>query len=69
MSGKCPRCQRGREACQWCERLDDGDHEAICDCGLVDFGDHLFDCAAREPYHYVVAADYDAAELRRGERA
>lgn len=62
---ECPRCKRGAEACQWCENIEHRDWEAICDCGLYDFGDHLLDCEARSTFKYVVAADYATAELPR----
>jgi hypothetical protein len=61
----CPRCKRGAEACQWCENIATEDWRAICDCGLYDFGDHLFDCDARARFRYVIPADYDTAELLR----
>jgi hypothetical protein len=61
----CPRCKRGREACQWCETIAKRDWAAICDCGLYDFGDHLLDCQQRDAFKYVMPADYDTAELLR----
>lgn len=61
----CERCQRGREACQWCERESQRDWEAICDCGLLDFGAHLLDCSKRDGFRYVVAIDHEAALLSR----
>jgi hypothetical protein len=61
----CTRCKRGAEACQWCEDITTADWEAICDCGLYDFGDHLTDCTERHAYKYVIPADYDTAEMLR----
>jgi hypothetical protein len=61
----CDLCERGREACEWCHNLDDLDYQAICDCGLHDFGRHLLDCRERDKYRYVVACDYATAELPR----
>ena len=54
---KCKKCQRGQEACQYCEDLTPEDLEAVCDCGLYDFGSHFFDCQTRENFKYVVIAD------------
>lgn len=65
LAAKCHRCGRGPEACQYCEGIDQRDFEAICDCGLHDFGDHLLDCEARAAFKYVIAADHAAAELPR----
>lgn len=61
----CTECQRGREACEYCECVSDLDWESMCDCGLCDFGAHLVDCQERSVYKYVIAADYATAELRR----
>lgn len=61
----CPDCQRGREACQWCENETFRDWEAICDCGLAHFGVHILPCEERAEFKYVIAADYDTAELPR----
>lgn len=41
----CPRCERGREVCQFCKDIAEEDWEAICDCGLYDFGYHLISCS------------------------
>jgi hypothetical protein len=62
---RCERCERGREACQWCETVSERDWEAMCDCGLLDFGGHLLNCAEREGFRYVVAIDHEAALLSR----
>ena len=51
---KCPTCGRGREACEWCHDLARQDFEAICDCGLHDFGRHLLDCEVRGDKRWVV---------------
>jgi hypothetical protein len=62
----CKRCKRGREACEWCRDLAASDFEAICDCGLHDFGEHLIHgCEQRTDKKFVVAANYDSAELAR----
>ncbi len=61
----CSRCKRGPEACAYCEAIDTRDCEAICDCGLHDFGSHLIDCEARADFKYVIAADYGQAEVKR----
>ena len=62
---RCSRCARGREACSYCERLDERDWEAVCDCGLLDFGRHLVDCASRTRYRFVIAQDPATALLPR----
>lgn len=62
---RCSRCARGREACSYCERLEERDWEAICDCGLADFGRHLVDCVARAKYRYVIAQDPGEAMIPR----
>jgi hypothetical protein len=64
-SAACPRCKRGAEACGYCEGIEKRDWEAICDCGLYDFGDHLMDCEARAAFKYVVAGDYEQAKVPR----
>lgn len=64
----CWKCGRGREACSYCEGLDEDDHFAICDCGLVDFGRHLVDCVSRERFRYVIAQDPAGATLPRAKR-
>lgn len=40
----CPKCNLGPESCDFCHGLDEADFEAICDCGLYDFGRHLISC-------------------------
>ena len=62
---KCSTCTRGREACTYCEGLSDRDFEAICDCGLIDFGRHIVDCQSRSRYRYVIAQDPATAMLPR----
>ncbi len=61
----CTVCQRGREACQFCEHVTEGDWCAMCDCGVHDFGVHLTDCESQSTYRYVVACDYDSAVMPR----
>lgn len=61
----CPECERGREACQYCETVTERDWEAMCDCGLYDFGAHLLKCEDRAAFKYVIASDHDTAEARR----
>lgn len=65
MSVICSNCDRGPDDCQFCEGLPEDDFEAICDCGLYDFGDHLFDCIERSGKRWVVADGYEAAEEPR----
>ncbi len=66
----CSVCERGREACEWCHDVDEGDFRAICDCGLHDFGAHMTDCASRAAYRFAVVANYASADLPRApERA
>lgn len=62
---RCSRCTRGREACSYCEQLDERDFEAICDCGLIDFGRHIVDCKSRDRYRYVIAQDPATAMIPR----
>jgi hypothetical protein len=59
----CGVCNRGAETCQWCENVTEEDFNAICDCGLLDFGHHLNDCELRMNFKYVIVADHAAAEL------
>lgn len=40
----CVKCLHGREVCMYCKDLPTADWEAICDCGLYDFGYHLISC-------------------------
>ena len=40
------------------------DYEAICDCGLVDFGTHLVNCSERQRFRYVIAFSHEAAAIR-----
>jgi hypothetical protein len=54
---RCSVCTRGREACSYCEHIDERDWEAICDCGLLDFGRHIIDCKPRDHLRYVIAQD------------
>ena len=61
----CTTCLRGREACEWCEKVSEQDWRAMCDCGLHDFDAHLTDCQERAAFRYVIACDYDSAELKR----
>jgi hypothetical protein len=61
----CRRCERGQEACEWCHDIEVADFEAICDCGLHDFGDHLLDCTARADKRFVVVANYGSEDLVR----
>lgn len=49
-------CDRGREACEWCWHLAWPDYEAVCDCGLHDFGRHLLDCESSVEKRWVVRA-------------
>jgi hypothetical protein len=60
---RCTRCQRGAEACGYCEGTEFQDWEAICDCGLADFGSHLTRCEARSDYRYVMASDHEQAKI------
>lgn len=62
---KCSACERGPEACEYCEHVSQQDWEAICDCGLYDFGQHLIDCRERDKSRYVIAGDWTTAELPR----
>ncbi len=62
---RCGICERGRESCQYCENVTEQDFEAICDCGLYDFGRHLTDCESQAAYKYVIACDYASAVLPR----
>lgn len=64
---ECPRCNRGAEACQYCENVAKEDWEVICDCGLYDFGVHLLACDHRHDRKYVVAADHNAAKEKRAD--
>ena len=61
----CARCDRGQEACQYCEGMIREDWETCCDCGLYDFDEHLLPCDLRDPFRYVVVADHDAADTLR----
>lgn len=65
---RCSICTRGREACSYCEQLDERDWEAICDCGLVDFGNHLIECESRKSFRYVVAQSLEESLLPRAKR-
>jgi hypothetical protein len=64
---KCVRCDRGREACEWCHDISEEDWRGICDCGLYGFGEHLFGCEDREDKRFVVVANYPSADLPREE--
>jgi hypothetical protein len=50
----CSICHRGAEACAYCEDVDQEDWETICDCGLYDFGHHLFACEELKESKYVI---------------
>jgi hypothetical protein len=56
VSEKCAKCDRGKEACDYCRDTARIDWEAICDCGLHDFDAHLFDCESVPPDRPVVRA-------------
>ena len=63
---ECRKCGRGAEACQYCCTVGmSEDWEAICDCGLADFGHHLLNCKSRDNYFYVIADSHDAAQMWR----
>lgn len=51
MPESCIKCGKGREICMYC--CDDDTWDLLCDCGLVDFGEHLISCTI------VVRASYD----------
>lgn len=40
----CPKCGHSAERCMYCKGIPLEDWEAICDCGLADFGAHLISC-------------------------
>lgn len=61
----CYRCLRGREACAYCHDTDERDWEAMCDCGLHDFGAHLLPCEDYAEKRWIIPADYAAAEEPR----
>lgn len=63
----CTICERGKEACTYCENISVLDFEAICDCGLYDFGAHFesFNCYERRDRRYVVAQSHESAGLLR----
>jgi hypothetical protein len=65
---QCQRCHRGAESCAYCENVSEQDWEAICDCGLYDFGSHLIPCEDRTAFKYVIAADHAQAAVRVEER-
>lgn len=50
----CGMCGRGAEACKYCERVTLEDWEVICDCGLYDFGNHLFQCELMKDRRYLI---------------
>lgn len=51
---KCSKCDRGVEACGYCNGLPSYDYEAICDCGLYDFGAHLWDCESMNDEEFII---------------
>ena len=61
----CVACGRGREACEYCHDVAEVDYQAMCDCGLHDFGHHLNACRERDPYRWVIAADHLSAQEPR----
>jgi hypothetical protein len=65
LHARCDSCGRGAESCQWCENTNLADWEAMCDCGLADFGAHLLSCRDRGSFQYVIAIDHAAADLPR----
>lgn len=64
---KCTICDRGKEACSYCQDCSESDWEAICDCGLYDFGSHLMACEDRKEYRWVITDSHKAAEEKIGD--
>jgi hypothetical protein len=64
---KCINCGRGSEACQWCEGQSALDVNAICDCGLVDFGSHIGHCWERDLFKYIIAVTEEESRILRNE--
>jgi hypothetical protein len=65
VSERCVRCERGREACEWCHDVGDADWRAICDCGLHDFDEHLIACEQRDAFRFVIVANHESASIPR----
>jgi hypothetical protein len=67
----CPKCDQGREVCTFCWFQDWTVFKSICDCGLVDQGEHTIPCevVGDEEAHANLRSDprLDAEAERGGE--